>query len=90
VPFTLEDIGTLTQALVLENALVTLHTDAVIGAFQVDDPQTGRARLLGAGRGELGMPAGSPVSVATQHWLCDAPAVSQRRMWRKVSWERKA
>jgi len=48
VPFTLEDIVALTQALVLEHALTTLHTDAVIGAFQVDDPQTGRARVLGA------------------------------------------
>ena len=48
VPFTLEDILRLTQALVLEHALTTLHTDAVIGAFQVDDPQTGRARVLGA------------------------------------------
>ena len=48
VPFTLEDIATLTQALVLENALVTLHTDAVSGAFQVDDPQTGWAYPLGA------------------------------------------
>ena len=48
VPLTLEDILRLTQALVLENALTTLHTDAVIGAFHVDDPQTGRARVLGA------------------------------------------
>ena len=47
VPFTLEDITTLTQALVLENALATLHTDAVLGAFQVEEPQTGRASLLG-------------------------------------------
>jgi len=48
VPLTLEDIIRLTQALVLENALTTLHTDAVIGAFHVDDPQTGRASVLGA------------------------------------------
>ena len=48
VPLTLEDIIRLTQILVLENALPTLHTDAVIGAFHVDDPETGRARLLGA------------------------------------------
>ena len=48
VPCTLEDITRLTQALVLEHALVTLHTDAVIGAFHVDDPQTGRASVLGA------------------------------------------
>ena len=48
VPLTLEDIIRLTQALVLENALTTLHTDAVIGAFYVDDPQTGRASVLGA------------------------------------------
>jgi hypothetical protein len=48
VPFTLEDIVALTQALVLENALTTLHTDAVIGAFHVDDPETGRASVLGA------------------------------------------
>ena len=33
----------LTQALVLENALTTLHTDAVIGIFYVDDPAPGRA-----------------------------------------------
>lgn len=38
VPLTLEDITSLTQILVLENALTTLHTDAVIGAFHVDDP----------------------------------------------------
>ena len=48
VPLTLEDITRLTQALVLENALTTLHTDAVIGAFHVDDPETGRASVLGA------------------------------------------
>lgn len=48
VPFTLEDSAALTQALVLEHALTTLRTDALIGAFQVDDPQTGRASLLGA------------------------------------------
>ena len=48
VPLTLEDIIRLTQALVLEHALTTLHTDAVIGAFHVDDPQTGRASVLGA------------------------------------------
>ena len=48
VPFTLEDITSLTQALVLENALATLRTDAIIGDFHVDDPQTGRASVLGA------------------------------------------
>jgi hypothetical protein len=48
VPFTLEDIVALTQALVLENALGTLQTDAVIGDFYVDDPATGRASVLGA------------------------------------------
>jgi len=48
VPLTLEDIIRLTQVLVLENALTTLHTDAVIGNFYVDDPQTGRASVLGA------------------------------------------
>jgi len=48
VPVTLEDIVALTQALVLDNALTTLHTDAVIGAFHVDDPETGRASVLGA------------------------------------------
>lgn len=48
VPFTLEDIVALTQALVLENALTTLRTDAVIGAFHVEDSQTGRASVLGA------------------------------------------
>ena len=47
VPFTVDDIATLTQALVLENALTTLHTDAVIGAFQMDAPQTERANPLG-------------------------------------------
>jgi len=50
VPLTLEDITSLTQALVLENALTTLHTDAVIGASHVDDPATGRASVLGAAR----------------------------------------
>jgi hypothetical protein len=48
VPLTLEDITSLTQALVLENALATLHTDAIIGDFHVDDPETGRASVLGA------------------------------------------
>jgi len=54
VPLTLEDILRLTQALVLENALTTRHTDAVIGNFSVDDPATGRANVLG---------------VALQQWL---------------------
>lgn len=48
VPFTLEDIIALTQALVLEHALGTLQTDAVIGHCYVDDPETGRASVLGA------------------------------------------
>ena len=48
VPFTVDDIATLTQALVLENALTTLHTDAVIGTFQVEAPEPARASLLGA------------------------------------------
>ena len=48
MPFTVDDIATLTQALVLENALTTLHTDAVIGAFQVEAPAPARASLLGA------------------------------------------
>jgi len=48
VPLTLEDIIRLTQTLVLENALGTLQTDAVIGDFYVDDPATGRASVLGA------------------------------------------
>ena len=54
VPLTLEDIIRLTQALVLENALTTLHTDVVIGNFSVADPATGRANVLG---------------VALQQWL---------------------
>ena len=48
VPVTLQDVVALTQALVLENALTILHTDAVIGAFHVDDPEIGRASVLGA------------------------------------------
>ena len=48
VPLTLEDMVSLTQALVLEHALTTLHTDAVIGNFSVDNPATGRASVLGA------------------------------------------
>ncbi len=32
----------------LENALATLHTDAIIGDFHVDAPETGRASVLGA------------------------------------------
>jgi hypothetical protein len=48
VPVTLEDIVALTQALVLENALLILRTDAVIGDFHVEDPETGRASVLGA------------------------------------------
>ena len=46
VPLALEDITSLTQDLVLDNALGTLHTDAIIGDFYVDDPQTGRASPL--------------------------------------------
>ena len=60
VPLTLEDVVALTQALVLENALTTLHTDAVIGNFYVDDPATGRASVLGA---------------ALQQWLAAVLAV---------------
>ena len=61
VPLTLEDAVALTQALVLEHALTTLHTDAVIGAFHVDDPETGRASVLGA---------------ALQQWLAAVLAAS--------------
>ncbi len=41
VPVTLEEVVALTQALVLEHALTTLHTEAVMGAFYVDDPRPG-------------------------------------------------
>ena len=47
VPRAMADAVTMTQALVLEKALVILHTDAVLGDSHVDDPQTGRARPLG-------------------------------------------
>src|SRR6266436_10251362 len=47
VPLAMVDAVTVTQALVLEKALVILHTDAVLGDSHVDDPQTGRASPLG-------------------------------------------
>src|SRR5262249_61469729 len=48
VPLAMADAVTLTQALVLEKALVTLHTDARMGAEAGDVPQPGPASPLGA------------------------------------------
>jgi len=48
VPLAMADAVTMTQALVLEKALATFRTDALIGDSHVDDPQTGRASPLGA------------------------------------------
>jgi len=47
VPLAMADAVTMTQALVLEKALRTLSTDALIDDAHVDDPQTGRASPLG-------------------------------------------
>ena len=47
VPLAMADAVTVTQALVLEKALITLSTDALIDDAHVDDPQTGRASPLG-------------------------------------------
>jgi hypothetical protein len=54
VPLAMADAVTVTQALVLEKALRTLSTDALIDNSHVDDPQTGRA---------------SPLGTALQQWL---------------------
>ena len=48
VPLAMADAVTLTQALVLEKALVTLQTDARMGDEAVDVPQTGQTSPLGA------------------------------------------
>src|SRR5262249_31955569 len=48
VPLAMADAVTLTQALVLEKALVTLHTDARMGAEAGDVPQPGPASPRGA------------------------------------------
>ena len=48
VPLTMEEAVTMTQALVLDNALATLHMDPVLGDAVVNDPQTGEANPLGA------------------------------------------
>jgi len=48
VPLVMADAVTVTQALVLEKALITLRTDALIDNTHVDDSQTGRASPLGA------------------------------------------
>jgi hypothetical protein len=47
VPLAMADAVTVTQALVLEKALRTLSTDALIDDAHVDDPQTGRVSPLG-------------------------------------------
>jgi hypothetical protein len=48
VPLAMADAVTLTQALVLEKALVTLQTDARMGAEAGDVPQPGPTSPLGA------------------------------------------
>jgi hypothetical protein len=54
VPLAMADAVTMTQALVLDKALVTLHRDAVLGDDAVDVFQIGRV---------------SPLGAALQHWL---------------------
>jgi hypothetical protein len=54
VTLTLEDIVTMTQALVLDQALVTLRTDAILDDYHVETPQGGR---------------GTPLGTALQLWL---------------------
>ena len=54
VPLTLDDLVTMTQALVLDQALATLRADALIGDYHVEAPQVGR---------------GSPLGTALQLWL---------------------
>src|SRR5712691_393044 len=48
VPLAMADAVTITRALVLEKALVPLHTKALIGDEAVDVPQTGQTSPLGA------------------------------------------
>ena len=47
VPLVMADAVTVTQALVLEKALLTLRTDSLIVGAHVDDAQTGCANPLG-------------------------------------------
>ena len=54
VPLAMADAVTLTQALVLEKALLTLRLDALIDDAHVDDPPPGSA---------------SPLGTALQQWL---------------------
>lgn len=55
VPISMEDAVMMTKALVLDRALATLQTAAVIGTYAMDDP------ALGA--------AASPFGAALQFWL---------------------
>ena len=54
VPLVMAEAVTVTQALVLEKALLTLRTDALIDGAHADDAQTGCA---------------SPLGTALQRWL---------------------
>lgn len=55
VPISMEDAALMTKALVLDRALATLQTAAIIGPYAMDDP------ALGA--------AASPFGAALQCWL---------------------
>jgi len=56
VPITLEDAVTMTQALVLDTALATLRTTAVIGDYHLHEPR-------------LGLEHASPLGAALKLWL---------------------
>jgi hypothetical protein len=55
VPISMDDAAVMTQALVLDRALATLQTSAIIGRYAMDDP------ALGA--------HASPFGAALQYWL---------------------
>ena len=85
VPLAMADAVTVTQALVLEQALVTLRMDALSGASHVDVPQTGRATPLGAAlqqwldavRRALGAPPAATRSAARRPRRGDQPQPRQ-------------
>ena len=81
VPLAMANAVTITRALVLEKALVPLHTKALIGDEAVDVPQTGQtsplrgrvAGLAGHGVARLSRPAGSR-AVGGPRWPGRPPA----------------
>ena len=56
VPITLDDVAAMTQALVLDRALATLRTTAVIGDYAIHEPA-------------LGLAHASPLGAALTLWL---------------------